>query len=298
MKLISSPGYRKTKTENRKYAKRTLWVIVCSVFVAVTMIATSWMMFSRNNSGEALESDEPRCEAMSETMPQLDSTPDPISEQTPDPAPEPEPEQEPTLELYKDGIYPPDRDIVFEALLERNPDAIAWLSVPGTQIDLPVVRSRDNSDYLQRDLDGKYDTAGTLFTDMINNPDFTDRVTVIYGHNMRNGTMFADLHLFRDLEFFTEHREIKLYTTEGMRIYYIFATYITDDKNILYETNYSDDDVWEAYLKRIFNNENTRANLHPVDIGESDHILTLSTCIRGEDTNRLLIQGVMIKGAD
>jgi sortase B len=205
------------------------------------------------------------------------------------PAPEPEPEPEPP----DDGIRPPDRDIDFDALLEINEDTIAWIAVPGTLIDYPVVTSKDNYDYLERGFDGKHNWYGTPFMDMGNSSDFSDRNTVIYGHNMNDGTMFAGLHKFRDLEFFEETREIKLYTQEGMRTYEIFAAYITDDRNILFEMNYSDDEVWAAYTSEIFSIED--ANLLTKQIGENDQILTLSTCVKDEFYQRYLVQGLLIK---
>ena len=209
------------------------------------------------------------------------------------PAPKPEPEPEP--EPPDDGIRPPDRDIDFGALVEINEDTIAWISVPGTLIDYPVVASKDNYDYLEHDFNGKKNWYGTPFVDMGNSPAFTDRNTVVYGHNMNDGTMFAGLHKFKDLEFFEETLEIKLYTPEGMRMYEIFAAYITDNRNILFETDYSDDIVWQAYIKSIFDDHDNIANLIPVPICETDQILTLSTCVKDEFYQRYLVQGVLKK---
>jgi sortase B len=208
------------------------------------------------------------------------------------PAPEPEPEPEPP----DDGIRPSDRDIDFDALLEINEDTIAWVSVPGTLIDYPIVASVDNNDYLQLGFDGKWNLYGTPFMDMGNNPDFTDRNTVIYGHNMNDGTMFAGLHKFKSEEFFQEIREIKLYTPEGMRTYEIFAAYLTDDRNILFEKDFTDDAVWKTYIEGIFANED--ANLiskQTKQISENDQILTLSTCVKDEFYQRYLVQGLLNK---
>jgi len=217
-----------------------------------------------------------------------------VTPQPEPPAPEPEPEPEP--EPPDDGIRPPDRDIDFEALLEINEDTIAWVYVPGTLIDYPVVISKDNYDYLEHGFDGKQNWYGTPFMDMGNSPDFSDRNTVIYGHNMNDGTMFAGLHKFKDMEFFEETREIKLYTIEGMRTYEIFAAYITDNRNILFEMDYSDDTVWKSYIEGIFANED--ANLlsrETIQIGEADQILTLSTCVKDEFYQRYLVQGILKK---
>ena len=212
-----------------------------------------------------------------------------IAPQVEPPPPEPEPGPEPP----DDGIRPPDRDIDFEALFEINKDIAAWVSLPGTLIDYPVVASKDNYDYLERGFDGKQNRYGTPFMDMGNSPDFSDRNTVIYGHNMDDGAMFAGLHKFKEIEFFEETREIKLYTPEGMRRYEIFAAYITDDRNILFEKDYTNDAVWELYIKNVFDNED--AILKPIEIGENDQILTLSTCVKNEFYQRYLVQGLLKK---
>jgi sortase B len=105
--------------------------------------------------------------------------------------------------------------------------------------------------------------------------------------------MFAGLHKFRSEEFFLETREIKLYTPEGMRTYEILAAYITDNRNILFETDYSDDAVWKTYIKGIFVSED--ANLIPKKIGVGDQVLTLSTCVKDEFYQRYLVQGLLKK---
>jgi len=292
MKIVSASGRRRREKNSIKRKSKSFWIITCVVCVVLAAAAASILIYLRHNSGETPEIEEFRREPTPVVQ-----QPDPTPVKPPIPDPTPEPTFEPTPEPENNGIREPDRIIDFEALFERNKDAIAWLSIPGTRIDYPVVTSQDNSDYLRRDLDGRYNEAGTLFTDMINNPGFIDRVTVIYGHNMRNGSMFADLHNFADTEFFNENREIKIYTPEGMRVYEIIAAYITDHFNILYETDYFDNAVWEAYINKIFNNEDTRANLLPKEVGENDLIITLSTCVRGADEQRFLVQGVLKRNA-
>jgi sortase B len=196
------------------------------------------------------------------------------------------------------GIRPSDRDIDFDALFQRNPDAIAWITVEGTEIDYPILKSKDNWDYLVNDIDGKENWEGAIFMDMVNRPDFSDRNTVIYGHNMPHGTMFAGLHLFEDKAFFDENRIIKVYTPEGMRSYEIIAAYLTDDRNVLYQMDYSDDTVWKTYIESVYGNRDLNANLLERPIGADDRIITLSTCEQGQAKNRYLVQGALRKDAE
>ncbi|HBU11276.1 MAG TPA: SrtB family sortase [Clostridiales bacterium] len=219
-------------------------------------------------------------------------TPTPTFTPTPTLAPTPTPTP------VDDGIRPSDRTIDFEALFERNPDIIGWLSVPGTEIDYPLLKSADNAEYLEYDVDGDENVAGAIFMDMGNDSGFSDRNTVIYGHNMKNGTMFAGLHQFEDKEFFYKNREIKLYTPAGMRTYEVIAAYPVSNRNILYGMDYADDDVWEAYVEDIYGNKDRSANLLKKQIGEHDQIVSLSTCVRGESKQRYLVQGLLRRDSD
>ena len=307
LKLFSINGKRQEKQtgKNKEFPGNRLWIVVCAAIMIMAAVAVPFLvsLWSNNEAGgneDLIHTTQPAAEPSPAVSPVPDTDPDPV--QTPEPEPTPTapqetlPTPEPTPVPDENGIREPDRIIDFEDLLNRNGDVIAWINVPGTEINYPVVISRDNYEYLSRDLDGNHSSAGTVFIDMINLPDFTERVTVLYGHNMKNGTKFAGLHRFRDVEFFKENRELKLYMPEGMRIYDIIAAYVTDDNNILYQTDYSDDTVWEAYIGKIFGNTDPRANLYVLSVGEDDLILTLSTCVAGRDDQRYLVQGLLRKG--
>lgn len=93
----------------------------------------------------------------------------------------------------------------FERLQEENKDIIAWLYCPDTEINYPVVQSKDNEYYLRRLLDGTWNIAGTLFMDYRNAADCSDLHTIIYGHNMKNNTMFGSLPKYSKQEYYEEH---------------------------------------------------------------------------------------------
>lgn len=114
-------------------------------------------------------------------------------------------------EAVRDSESADGRQIDFGALCAVNPDTVAWISIPGTSIDGPVVQAADNGTYLNRDFEGRQSAAGTLFLDCDSDPDFMGRHSVIYGHHMKDGGMFAPLVKFREEEFFREHKEIDLY---------------------------------------------------------------------------------------
>ena len=111
-------------------------------------------------------------------------------------------------EEMEETAEPPDIPVDFEGLQEYNPDIYAWITIPGTAVDYPIVqRPEDNSYYLTHNTDGEESAEGAIFTEDYNSRDFTDPNTVIYGHNMRNGSMFRSLHNYMDRSFFDENRK-------------------------------------------------------------------------------------------
>ena len=101
--------------------------------------------------------------------------------------------------------------IDFGALQEISEDAVLWIDIPGTPVSYPVAQASDNDYYLKRNLSGSYNFAGTVFMDFRNDPSLSDDNTILYGHNMRNGSMFGILSHYADEEFYKSHPEIDLY---------------------------------------------------------------------------------------
>lgn len=190
-----------------------------------------------------------------------------------------------------------DIPVDFIALQEVNPDVYAWISVPGTEIEYPILQhATDNTYYLNYNIDGSYGYPGCIYTENLNAKDFSDANTVIYGHNMKNGTMFAQLHKFEDAVFFDEHREVLIYTPEKKYCYTIFAAYVYDDRHLLYNFDFSDTQVYERYLNDIFERRDMSANIRTdMDVTCEDKIITLVTCMSQQPEKRLLVQAVLNK---
>ena len=185
--------------------------------------------------------------------------------------------------------------VKFEELWQVNPDVYAWITVPGTEIDYPILQhASDNSYYLMHNIDGSYGYPGCIYTENLNSKDFTDNNTVIYGHNMKNGSMFAQLHKFEDPDFFNENREVLIYLPDEVLHYTIFAAHIYDDRHLLYSFDFSDPDVYEKYLESVFNVRDMNANIDKdITVTKDDQIITLVTCIGSQPNNRLLVQAVL-----
>ena len=182
----------------------------------------------------------------------------------------------------------------FDALRKINPDIVGWIIVEGTEISYPIMQSSEDEEedfYLHHSFRRESSSHGSIYIQKVNNADFSDFNTVIYGHNMRDGTMFRQLHLFRNKDFFDENDEITVYTPEGIYHYRIFAAYVTENEMIL-DTwgNFENDVLKENYIESL---QVAGGNQRDAEITVDSQIITLSTCC-GDDTKRLLVQGVEI----
>lgn len=188
--------------------------------------------------------------------------------------------------------------IDFENLKASNEDIYAWISIPDTTIDYPIAQHpTDDSYYLNHGADGIYSEYGCPYTELSDNRKFIEFNTVIYGHNMNNGSMFGGLHDFEDEDFFKEHRTLYIYTEEHTFTYTIFAAVMYSDVHIPY---YFDDDVEEdrnAFLQSLRTDivEDRSIYYEDMDVTSDSKIVTLSTCDRKLRDNRFLVVAVMIE---
>ena len=188
-----------------------------------------------------------------------------------------------------------DSPVDWEGLWKVNKDVYAWITVPGTVIDYPILQhATDNTYYLNYNIDGSYGYPGCIYTENMNAKDFTDNNTVIYGHNMKNGSMFAGLHQYEERSFFEEHPQVLIYTPEKTYEYTIFAAYIYDDRHLLYSFDFANDDVYASYLDNVLNMRDLSANIRDdITVTREDSIITLVTCMSNQPDKRLLVQAVL-----
>ena len=183
----------------------------------------------------------------------------------------------------------------WEGLWEINPDVYAWISIPGTNIDYPVLQhATDNSYYLNYNIDGSYGFPGCIYTENLNSKDFTDNNTIIYGHDLKAGTMFTQLHNFREREFFDEYDRVYIYTPERVYEYQVFAAYVYDDRHLMYSFDFANEDVYAAYLENVLSRRDLTSNIREgVEVTREDKIITLETCMKREPDKRLIVQAVL-----
>ena len=182
--------------------------------------------------------------------------------------------------------------INFKKLRKINKELYAWIRVPDTNIDYPVGQNKEDSFYLNHDMYKEPRFAGCIYTEKANSKDFEDPNTVIYGHNMIGGTMFSNLHNFRDKKFFKKHPYFYIYTPKYIMVYQVFAAYTYDDRHILNSFDFSKEKVFRKYIRNIFKVRSMDRHLREdVEVTTDDKIVTLSTCIGNETDKRYLVQG-------
>lgn len=172
--------------------------------------------------------------------------------------------------------------------LNINEEYVGWLSIQGTNINYPVVRGGDNKKYLNTDFFNQKSDAGALFMDYRNIAQFNDNHTVIYGHYMKDGSMFHNLHLYKDESFNEAHDVIQLQGLYETRSYTIFSVYIESAND--YELNLnalSGND--EVYLVEILSRSMYDFEITP---SSNSKILTLVTCSYEIDNGRMIVHAV------
>lgn len=209
-----------------------------------------------------------------------------VVKEEPEPVEEPEAESKATVEIPID----------FVALQKQNPDVYAWIQVPGTEVDYPILQSSDdNTYYLNHTIDGEEKKEGAIFTENYNTKTFEDPNTVIYGHDMKNGSMFQSIHKYMDRSFFDSNRDIVIYMPDQILRYKIFAAYLTDNKHLLMNYNFWSKDEYQQYLNSIFSMRDMNAFIDTsTEVTTEDKIITLSTCYAGISTQRYLVQAVLV----
>lgn len=183
--------------------------------------------------------------------------------------------------------------IDFASLKEINEDTIAYLNVNNTKISYVVVKGKDNDYYLNHNFEKKYNLAGWVFADYHNRFDESDKNIIIYGHNMKDNSMFATLKNTLEKEWAEnkENQTITLVTEKKEYHYKVFATYQIEAEDYYIKTNFATDEEYEDFIttlksRSIYNYE--------VEVSKSDKILTLSTCSDSGD-NRIVLHAKLLE---
>jgi len=182
----------------------------------------------------------------------------------------------------------------FNELLEGNSDVAGWITIEGTKIDYPILQAEDNVTYLNRNYYKDDSIAGSIFLDYRNDFNTLDLNTIIYGHRMKDGSMFQHLIKFRDEDFFNKHRTVELETLYDSYEAEIFSVYNTTTDFNYIQTDFSSEEEYANLLTNIKEKSFFDSN---IDVDENDQILTLSTCdyTLDPDEGRLVVHAKLME---
>lgn len=190
----------------------------------------------------------------------------------------------PELPTEPQVFYP---TVDFAGLRETNADVIGWIYIEDTNINYPIVQGTDNKYYVDHMADGTKNGAGSIFMDYRNAPDFLDPNTVIYGHNMKNKTMFAHLTEYKNPEFFEAHDMGKIMTLTGNFQFQVIGGYVASLREDAWEVDFDTDEDFLHWLHNAMDRSETGGTYVP---DGTERIVTLSTCdYRFEDARYVLV---------
>ncbi len=184
----------------------------------------------------------------------------------------------------------PTEQMDFDKLKKINPDVVGWIWIEKLGISYPIVQGKDNDYYLSHTFYREENKCGSIFVEVGNHGDFSDQNTFVYGHNMRDGSMFAKLNQYQDQEIFRENPEFYIYTPEGLKRYQIFSCYVAslDWDSFTYQfENQKAYKKWQTTVKK--------RSLYDTGIVPKPEqtTVTLMTCTLAGDNYRFLVHGVL-----
>ena len=280
---------KNTKFDNKKEnngGKNRIYIVLLVVFVIGLVVClgmmghNAWMEHKAQQKFEDLLPSESGSEKIEDTETEM-------AEET-----------ETEIDILEQlGITIPEKNLNWDDLYKTNEHIYAWIYIPNTNVDYPVLQHpTDDTYYLDYNLDGTKGYPGCIYSEhRYNSTDWTDFNTLLYGHNMKNGTMFRTLHNFEDRSFFEENRYIYIYTPEHVYVYDIFAAYANEAKHILVVYDNSTPAGRQQYLDDLFGIRSMSAHFRSdVEVTTDSNILTLVTCISGQPNQRYFVQGVLV----
>lgn len=195
----------------------------------------------------------------------------------------------PTVPVLSETDDYPQINVDFDALREINDDVVGWVYIPDTEINYPVLQGEDNDQYLYHLLTGAYNGSGSIFLDAGVASDFSGKNSPVYGHNMKNGSMFAGLMDYKSQEFFDQHPKAYLMTPEKNYVVHLFSGYVIDTWSNAWDMVFADGKFGE-WLRDLQSRSCFSSTVIPE---EDDCVLTLSTCSYEVTEGRFVVHGIL-----
>jgi sortase B len=213
------------------------------------------------------------------------ATPEPVASKEPSADSDAESEEEPQTDPYLEALEALD----LEALQETNPEVLGWILIPNTKVNYPIVQTSNNDYYLKHTWDNTYSSTGSIFLDYKCDPEMTAFNTIIYGHRMRDGSMFRAIANYNTQSYWEEHPYIYIADANGCRRYAIYASYEASVTGSSYEVKFASDAAKEKFIKQGTTSTVIKTGIVPTT---EDHIITLSTCTGVGYSTRWIVQAV------
>lgn len=270
-RLVPSAGHDDTLYRRARAARR--WRILFAVLIpvfALVLVFSLWQIFSIQSERQAAidEYDSLREEMFPATSAAT-------------PAIAPSASQAASSQASSVSQEEPEPMMTFEQVVARNAECVAWIEIPDTPLSYPVVRGPDNEKYLNTTFLGNHNAAGAIFMDFRNAADLSSPHTVIYGHNLKNGTMFGSLHRYMDPVYLSGHRTITLYTGSATYTYSVVYAAVVNMYDDIYNINFADTDAMAAFAERYGAPTGTP-------------LLTLSTCTNNSNEERMVVLAALV----
>lgn len=178
----------------------------------------------------------------------------------------------------------------FISLLEINEEVVGWVTIPETNIDYPVVKAADNDFYLGHDFEKNKNRSGSIFMDFRNSPELKEKNIILYGHHMKDGSMFNNINKYKNKDFFYQNNLIRFDTLYEDYIWEVFSVYVTDVNFNYIQTKFPNDGQYLEFLKTINQKSIYKTE---IEFSDDDVILTLSTCSYEFENARTVIHAIV-----
>lgn len=186
-----------------------------------------------------------------------------------------------------------DMTVDFDKLKAVNEDIVGWIWIPDTVVNYPLLQGSSNSEYLNLNYRRQYSSIGSIFIEVGSMADFSFRNTIIYGHNVRNRSMFGALNQYADLAYAEAHKTVYIFLEDGIHKYEVFSAYQTIASSDTYTNTFSSTDAYRDYLELI---TNATVSITPAtEVSVKDYIITLSTCTNRNRDDRFIVHAVLVE---
>lgn len=268
----------------KKKMRRAMMLVFLTVFVGSTvMLLRQW---KDNASGETAYAD-----AMAIAMSSRGETTE--TETVPEEMAEAKIETDEPMNVWvptpveDDPVMDEMAEINISALQQTNADVLGWIRIPDTEVDYPLLQGEDNEFYLQHTWEKTPNSVGSIFLEHLSSPDLTDFNTIIYGHNMGNGSMFSALEHYAMQKHWQTHPYVYIATEMDVYRYEIFAFFRASVESITYGVEFQQDQKKADFLRNSANQTWIETGITPA---VTDRIITLSTCSGADYSNRYVVQ--------